>query len=77
MTTLSFYLTNKNKKPIPEKILKEIEIVLNFDFSTDKNMTEQKEEESTILKFLKLKPEFKSIATELINLLLKAQNKDS
>ena len=76
MTTLSFYLTNKNKKPIPEKILKKIEIVLDFDFNTVKNNAEQTEEESTILKFVKLKPKSKDLVSELINLLFYLQDNE-
>ena len=73
-TTLSYYLTNKNKNPIPSNILNKIEKVLNFKFDKqEENKTQATEEEGTILKFLKLKPEFKEIAIKLIDLLLKTQ----
>ncbi len=74
-TTLSYYLTNKNKNPIPLYILDKIEKALNFKFN---NQEENKAnaEEGTILKFLKLKPQYKEIAVKLIDMLLNVQNKE-
>lgn len=74
-TTLSYYLTNRNKNPIPLNILEKIEKALNFKFDNqDENKVNG--EEGTILKFLKLKPQYKEIAVKLIDMLLKLQDNE-
>ena len=74
-TTLSYYLTNKNKNPIPLNILKKIEKALNFKFDTQEE-SKINGEESTIIKFLKLKPQYKEIAVKIIEMLLNIQDNE-
>ena len=77
VTTLSYYFTERNKKDIPLDILDGICNILEIDKdSLNITVKDNSNTEKIISELLQLKPEYKNIVANLIEYLLKSQNKE-